>query len=34
LSRIGLLKNIKKWLRQPFDSLVELGLGFCFQQNL
>src|SRR5689334_7564792 len=33
LSQIGLLKNIKKWLRQPFDRPVELHFGLCFQQS-
>jgi len=31
LGRIGLLKNIKKRLRQPFDRPFELHFGFCFQ---
>ena len=28
------MKTAEKGLRQPFDSPFELGLGFCFQQNV
>src|SRR6478609_4641258 len=33
LSLIGALKNGKKGFDRSVDSSVELGFGFCFQQN-
>jgi hypothetical protein len=32
--RIEALKNAKKGFDRSVDSPVELGLGFCYQQNV